>query len=38
MKLSSIIPGTIDELIVFVVSQMRFGTRMGPTCRGVKRC
>jgi len=29
MKCSSIRPGAIDELMVLVVSQMRFGTRMG---------
>ena len=34
MKWSSMPPGTIDELIVLVVSQMRFGTRMGPTWIG----
>jgi hypothetical protein len=24
--------------MVLVVSQIRFGTRMGPTCMGEKRC
>src|SRR5690606_36824995 len=38
MKCSSINPGAREELIVFVVSQIRLGTVIGPTCSGENRC